>query len=76
MKFIDRNQQRIVCETMDDLLAPMKKHCNKNTKEAIEITLRILAETEVENGTDGKQPEEKAEAKKKNTIRYASAVPV
>ena len=45
MKFNSRQEQRIVCETMADLLAPLKNHCDAVTKESIEITLRILSET-------------------------------
>lgn len=48
MTFKDRREQRKICETMSSLLSPLKNHCDKNTKECIEITLRILQELEVE----------------------------
>lgn len=52
MKFKDRKQKLNVCETMASLLCPMKEHMNERTKESIEITLRMLSETEVENEAD------------------------
>ncbi len=56
MKFNSRQEQRIVCETMADLLAPLKNHCDAVTKESIEITLRILSETGyIDNTKEGKK---------------------
>lgn len=53
MKFKDRKQQRDVCETMADLLIPLKYKLNDKNRECVEITLRILSETEVvEDGND------------------------
>ena len=48
MKFKDRAEQRQVTETFTDLLMPMMKHLNEETKEQIVIGLRILRDTEVE----------------------------
>ena len=51
MKFKDRKQQRDVCETMVALLIPLKDKLNNKNRECVEITLRILSETEVvDNG--------------------------
>ena len=36
---------------MADLLAPLKNHCDAVTKESIEITLRILSDTEYFSNT-------------------------
>ena len=48
MKFKDRKEQRQVTETFTDLLMPMMKYLNEETKEQIEIGLRILNNTEIE----------------------------
>ena len=47
MKFKDKKQQRDVCETMVALLIPLKDKLNDKNRECVEITLRILSETEV-----------------------------
>ncbi len=51
VKFKNREEARKVNETMASLLCPLKNHCDYITKESIEITLRILQETEIHNGT-------------------------
>ena len=48
MKFKDKLQSRQVNETMASLLCPMKNHLDDKTRQAVEITLRVLQETEVE----------------------------
>ena len=48
MKYVNRMQKRHVNETMASLLAPLKQHTDQFTTQCIEITLRILQETEIE----------------------------
>lgn len=55
MKFENRKQQRHVNEQMADLLSNLKKHCNEDMQECIEITLRILKETDIEDDTSNKR---------------------
>lgn len=48
MKFKNRKEQRMVTETMGSLLNSLKLHVNDQTRAAIDITLYIIDETEVE----------------------------
>jgi hypothetical protein len=41
--FESRQSQRKVVETIDALLLPLKDHCNDETKECIEIALKLLS---------------------------------
>lgn len=47
MTYKDRKEQRNVNETMSSLLLSLKDFCNENVRDCIDITLRILAETDV-----------------------------
>ena len=47
-RFKDRTEQRQVVETFTDMLMPMMKYLNEETKEKIEIGLRILSGMEIE----------------------------
>lgn len=47
MTYKNRKEQRNVTETMSSLLLPLKNSCSENVCECIDITLRILAETDV-----------------------------
>ena len=47
-KFKNRLEARKVNETMTGMLCPLKYYCDKETKNYIEVALRILQETEVE----------------------------
>lgn len=49
MKFKDRKEARYVREVMASLLLPLINHLDVRTQNACEITLRILAETDVES---------------------------
>jgi hypothetical protein len=58
MKFESKTQKRKVNETMASLLSPLKYHCDERTRKSIEITLRILQDTEFEEDEDKKDEEE------------------
>ena len=47
MRFLNRTEQRQVTETMTALLIPMFPYLNDETRERIEIGLRILRNTDV-----------------------------
>ena len=49
MKFKNREQQRNVVECITDLLYGLRKFSDKSTQEAIDITLKILRDTEFED---------------------------
>ncbi len=49
MKFKNQKEARDVRETMTALLIPLINHLDVRTQNACEITLRILAETDVES---------------------------
>jgi hypothetical protein len=42
ISFIDREEQRLVNETMSSLLVPLRNHCDIKTNKAIDKTLEIL----------------------------------
>ena len=46
-KFTSVESKLKVNETMASLLCPLKNHCDEETKECIDITLRILQSIEV-----------------------------
>lgn len=48
MKFSNRKEKQMVNEVMASLLCPMKNHLDEKTKICVELTLRALQETEVE----------------------------
>ena len=49
MKYENRKEQRNVTETMSSLLLSLKNSCNENVCNCIDITLRILAETDIKD---------------------------
>ena len=49
MKFKNKKEEWEVKETMIALLTPLINHLDNRTKKACEITLRILAETNIES---------------------------
>lgn len=49
MTYKDRKEQRNVNETMSSMLLSLKNYCSENVCECIDITLRILSETDVRN---------------------------
>lgn len=49
MKFKNKKERRMVTETMGSLLNSLKIHVNDQTRAAIDITLFIIDETEVES---------------------------
>jgi len=51
MKYKDLKEAREVRETMTALLIPLINHLDNRTQKACEITLRILAETDIEEHT-------------------------
>jgi hypothetical protein len=42
ISFTDREEQRLVNETMSSLLVPLRNHCDIKTNKAIDKTLEIL----------------------------------
>lgn len=75
MYFKNRKQKRNVNEEMADLLIPLKRHCNEHIQNYIDITLRILSETEIEGegaelvdvwlDSEGKRHEKKIKSMKR-----------
>ena len=57
-KFKSRGNKRDINEIMTSLLCPLMNHCDNITIHAIEITLRILQETEVEDRNDNRCKED------------------
>lgn len=49
MKFKNRKEQRLVSETLSDLLMGNYYHYNDETQKAIDIGLRILKDVEIED---------------------------
>ena len=49
LKYKDHVEKRTVNETMASLLIPLKNHLDSRTADAVDVVLRILQETEVEN---------------------------
>ena len=53
VKIKTRKEYRKLVETMVSLLSPLKQHCDTETQDSIEMTLRILANNvEVEEKSD------------------------
>lgn len=52
MKYKDRREQRQVNEIMAGLLVPMLSCLNDKTAQAVEIALRILRATDIDEGSD------------------------
>ena len=50
MKYKDRREQRNVSEVMESLLIPMFPFFNEKTSKLVWTALKIIRETEVENG--------------------------
>ena len=49
MKYKNNKQRRQVSEFMDSLLLPIKEHLKEDKQELLEIALRIIRNTEIEN---------------------------
>lgn len=47
MKFRDQNERKETLEIMDKLLSPLKEKASLKEQKAIELSLRILNDTEV-----------------------------
>ena len=48
MKYKDRKEQRRITERMAALLCPLKQYLDDDTRECVDIALRILQDTEIE----------------------------
>ncbi len=49
MKYESTKQRRKVSEFMDSLLLPIREHLKEDKQELLDIALRIIRNTEIEN---------------------------